>query len=429
MVGSRGTRGRVACGALLLLTVALTGPGRADAQGDAPVDPSRVAPVSEAAAPNEPVAIVAEAAAPRVADRETRARLDDDPRFTPPPPSLDATTHDLLMLESGEWLQGDIRSIRDGHIDFDSVELEDLAIDLDDVREIHADRFHTYRFEGNRDILTGPVRMNAEIVLVGDQERPRDDLITQVAGKPIEWNFWNGDLSVGYSISSGNTNQSDLTIRAALNRETALTRFTNVYNAALSTADVDDGAGGTTQGMTANSHRLNSAFDYYVSSRFYLIVPAFQVYADEFQNIDLRLAPSAGVGVDWLEGKRYTWDLSASSGYIHTKRVSVPVGAEKTTNDAVLILGTAIETDPTDDIEWDTSYQVQLVPADMAQTNHHLESLLSIDLVLSLDLDITFIWDRIEDPEPIVTDPGPPEVTQAVQKNDYRLTFGIGWDF
>jgi len=433
MIRIESIRTKRACRAAVALLTVVFVAGSVHAQSDAPAEPIAEAEAAAVAEPPaEPTAeAVAEEAPPMVADETTKSKLSSDARFTTPPPSLDATAHDLLLLNSGEWLQGDIKGIRDDVIEFDSVELEDIEIDLEDVMEIHANRVHTYRFEGKRDILTGPARMNADTFVVGDQERPRSLFMAQVAGKPTELNFWNGDLSVGYSIRSGNTNQSDLSVRAELNRETALTRFTNLYNGAFSTADVDDGSGTgtTTNGTTANSHRLKSSFDYYVTNRLYLIVPAAEVFADEFQNINLRITPSAGVGLEWLKGKRFSWDLSASGGYTYTDRVSVSAGETKTSNDGVVILGTTIETDPTSDIEWDTNYRVQVVPADMDLTNHHLESIFSIDLFRSLDFDVTFIWDRIEGPDPIVTDTGPPEVLKVVEKNDYRLTFGVGWDF
>ena len=355
---------------------------------------------------------------PMVADEGTKAKLAADPRFTVPPPTLDATTHDLILLKSGEWLQGDINGIRDDTIDFDSVVLEDIGIDLDDVKEIHANRVHTYRFEGRRDILMGPARMNEDIFVIDGEERPRAAFMSQVPGKPREVNFWNGGLSLGYSVRSGNTDQSDLTARVELNRVTALTRFSNVYNAAFSTGTRDDGTNGT----TANSHRLNSAFDYFMTNQLYLIVPAVEVFADEFQNIDLRITPSAGLGYEWLKRKRITSSVSATGGFQYTDLVSAEAGQSGTSNDGVVILGTSIETDPTKDIEWDTTYSVQLVPANLGQTNHHLESIFSIDLFFDLDFDVSFIWDRIEDPAADV-DGNVPE------QNDYRLTFGVGWDF
>jgi len=336
-----------------------------------------------------------------------------------PPPTLDAAQHDLVLLTSGEWLQGDIERIRDDTVYLDSVELEDIEIDLDDVAQIITERPHTLRFEGAReDILTGPVRMNGESIRVGSETRPRAALMNMIQGKPRELNYWNGMVSVGYTIRSGNTDQSDLSVLAKLNRETALTRLLNTYNAAFSTGN-DDAGNNTT---TANNHRLNSAFDYYVSNRLYLIVPALEVFADEFQNIDLRLTPSAGLGWDVLSYSKLSWSVSSAVGYQYTDRVSVEAGESTRSDDVAVILGTSLETDPTSRIEWDTDYAVQLIATDMGLTNHHLTSLLSVDLIGSFDLDVTFNWDRVEQPVPDADGTVP-------KQNDYRLTVGLGFDF
>jgi putative salt-induced outer membrane protein YdiY len=335
-----------------------------------------------------------------------------------PPSTLDATTHDLILLNSGEWLQGDIERIRDDTVYFDSVELGDLEIDLADVAQIVTERPHTLRFEGNRDILIGPILMSGEEFIVGGEARPRSAFMSMIKGRPREINYWNGMLSVGYTIRSGNTDQSDLTVLAKLNRETALTRLTNTYNAAFSTGN-DDAGNNTT---TANSHRLNSAFDYYVSNRLYLIVPAMEVFADEFQNIQLRLTPSAGLGFDVLDLSKLDWSISAALGYQYTDRVSVEAGESTRANDVAVILATSLNLDPTSRIEWDTNYAAQLIATNMGLTNHHLTSLLSVDLIGNFDLDVTFNFDRVE--QPVAEEDG------AVPKqNDYRLTVGLGYDF
>lgn len=335
-----------------------------------------------------------------------------------PPATLDAAQHDLVLLESGEWLQGDIERIRDDTLFFDSVKLENLELDLADVAQIITERPHTLRFEGDRDILTGPIRMNRDEIRVGAETRPRAALMNMIQGKPRELNYWNGMLSVGYTIRSGNTDQSDLSVLARLNRETALTRLSNTYNAAFSTGNDDTGNNTT----TANNHRLNSAFDYYVSNRLYLIVPAMEVFADQFQNIQLRLTPSSGLGWDVLSMSKLSWSVSSAVGYQYTDRVSVEAGESGRSDDVAVILGTVLETDPTSRIEWDTNYAVQLIATDMGLTNHHLTSLLSVDLIGSFDLDVTFNWDRVE--QPIADADG-----EVPQKNDYRLTVGLGFDF
>ena len=341
---------------------------------------------------------------------------------TPPPSTLDATTHDLILLNSGEWLQGDIDRIRDGTVYFDSLELEDLEIDLDDIKEIIADRPSTFRFEGRRDILTGPVRMDSEEFAIGDQIRPRSALIGMIAGVPKELNYWNGMVSVGYTLSSGNTNQSALSVLAKLNRETALTRLKNTYNGAFSTGNNDIGANTT----TANNHRLNSAFDYYLTSRFFVIVPALEVFADKFQNIDMRLTPNAGLGYDFLRRSKITWSAIAAMGYQYTKLSTVQPPTPKTENDAAVIVGMVVETDPTKRIEWDTDYTVQVIATNIGRTNHHLTSLASVELIGALDLDVTFNWDRIEQPATIDDGVNPPTTPK---KNDYRISVGLGFDF
>ncbi len=46
----------------------------------------------------------------------------------------------------------------------------------------------------------------------------------------------------------------------------------------------------------------------------------------------------------------------------------------------------------------------------------------SFDLLGSLDFDLTFVWDRNETPQQ-ESDGSRPE------RNDFRLTAGLGWDF
>jgi hypothetical protein len=47
---------------------------------------------------------------------------------------------------------------------------------------------------------------------------------------------------------------------------------------------------------------------------------------------------------------------------------------------------------------------------------------LEFDLIGSLDFDVTFVWDRIERPRPASDGTFP-------LKDDYRLNFGLGFDF
>ena len=65
---------------------------------------------------------------------------------------------------------------------------------------------------------------------------------------------------------------------------------------------------------------------------------------------------------------------------------------------------------------------MQLVATDLDKTNHHLESRLSVDIWGALDFDVTFNWDRIENP---VAD----ENGVRPQSDDLRISVGFGIDF
>jgi hypothetical protein len=95
----------------------------------------------------------------------------------------------------------------------------------------------------------------------------------------------------------------------------------------------------------------------------------------------------------------------------------------ETSSDAAVILGTALETDPTSNLEWDTTYTAQVIATNMDLTNHHLVSTASLDVIGSLDFDITFNWDRIESPTEIDNGDG---TTRQPKSDDYRVTFGVG---
>jgi len=45
----------------------------------------------------------------------------------------------------------------------------------------------------------------------------------------------------------------------------------------------------------ANDHRINSKFDYWLSRRFYLLVPSVEYYKDPFQNLAGRVAAGGGL--------------------------------------------------------------------------------------------------------------------------------------
>jgi hypothetical protein len=101
---------------------------------------------------------------------------------------------------------------------------------------------------------------------------------------------------------------------------------------------------------------------------------------------------------------------------------SVEAGESKDDSSAALIFATRFDKDINSNIEATLDYRVQSAVPDIADTNHHLEVILSVDVIGDLDLDLTFVWDRVGDPQPDSSGNRP-------QRDDFRLFVGLGFSF
>lgn len=339
------------------------------------------------------------------------AQNEEPATWVPPQPS--DTEQDWVQFTSGEWLSGDLQQLSDGDVKFDSEELEGLTLDFADIAEIRSSRRHTYRFEG-REVVTGTAMMkDGQITIDTGTEvitRDRALLVSMIEGEPKELNYWSGEGTLGFSLKSGNTNTSDLTVYAMLKRETALTRWRTQYDGYISSRDGDD---------TDNNHRVRSTFDFFFTRRFYVALPTFEYYTDQFINIDTRLTTGASLGYELFKRDKILVDISGGLAHQYT---TTTVPGDTGDNDAAVTTGISIETDPMDNLEWDTSYRIALVVTDFDKTNHNLRSVLSFDIWGPLDLDTTFQYDRIE--KPALNADG----TRPLS-DDFRVSIGVGVDF
>ena len=335
------------------------------------------------------------------------------------PPVYVPSEKDWLRLNSGEWVRGTIERINDENVYFDSVELEDLEIDWSDVAELRSAKQNTYRFtrEGGKDIIvTGTAGMRDGILRIdtgaGIRSFPRDDLLSMIEGELREINYWSLDGSLGMTLRSGNSNEFGYSLRAKLMRETPLSRGFVLYESAYSVAE---------NVRLTDNQRLYGEFAIYVSKRFFAQVPTAEAYQDHLQNIDLRTTVGAGLGYDVVDRPRMDWRVTLGGGYQRTEFGQVQPTEDNPANDAALMFGTTIELDPWKDIDWDTSYKLAVVVTDLSKTNHHLSSVFSFEIWGPLDLDISFIWDRIEGP-------ARDSAGELPERNDYQMTLGLAID-
>jgi hypothetical protein len=350
------------------------------------------------------------------------------------PPEPDDPSKDWVQLVSGEWIGGTIEKIDDGSLYFDSDELDDLTLDWSDVAAFRSSKVNTYRFVGRR-ILTGTaVMQDGEIRIStpsGVSERPRANLISMIEGEPKEVNYWSGMVNFGLAARKGNSNQADVTGVAEIRRRTALTRAILAYNGAYSTVETDSLVG---QEAIANSHRLTGSFDLFVTRRFFVTMPSLEGFWDQFQNIGFRGTAGAGIGYDILDTAKLDWEVALQGAYQYL-RYDKPLADPRepqSNHDAAVILSTTLETDPTGDIEWDTTYKAQLTVTDIDKSTQHVLSVLSFDIWGPLDLDITFNWDWVNNPPFVEVDPAATDPLLRFaqpESNDFRLSIGLGFDW
>ena len=174
---------------------------------------------------------------------------------------------DWIKLTSGEWLKGEIRSLRDDEFEFDSDELDLLKLDWADVAEFRSPRLLTYRFEG-LGTFTGTATMRDGVVSIrsGDEVRefPRASLLLVLEGGQREWDYWSAKATFGLVARSGNTDQTDATSTVRVSRQTPRTRLQLNYNGNI-------GEVGGTQNI--NNHNLMATIDMLLTAGFF-VTPA-----------------------------------------------------------------------------------------------------------------------------------------------------------
>ncbi len=342
------------------------------------------------------------------------AQSDPEP-WQPVAPDGMPTDFDWIRLPSDEWLKGEIISMYDDELEFDSDELDELSFDWDDIKELRSSRVVQVGFE-DREPAVGRLIVEGDTARVigesGEVEFPRSDILTLIVGTRM-LSLWSGYANVGGNIRSGNTDQVDYTARLGVMRRSVKSRINIDYIGNITTIDDVD---------TSNNHRATFGWDYFLSKRLFVNVVGGEWYRDKFQNISNRWTLGAGLGYELIDSSRTTWTVHAGPAWQSTEFVSVGQGEDDTTDSLALNIGSRLDFDVTDDIEYYLVYNAFFTDKANGKYNHHLDTGLDVDLIGNLDFNVSWIWDRIQDPRPL-------EDGTIPKQDDYRLIFGLGWDF
>ena len=325
---------------------------------------------------------------------------------------------DWVQTTSGEWLKGELKQMYSGSLEFDSDEFDLQTIDWDDVAQFRGHGRKSVRIDAPDEPLTvdGFVIVTKDKVFVetdtGTQEFDRSRLISITPGAVKEFDKWSAKVSLGLNFSRGNTDQTDMTMKANVKRQTADDRFVFDYLGNYSiTSDV----------QTVNNHRVNTFYDIFAKKSYFWRPVFAEYFRDPFQNLDYRATIGFGGGYHIIDTPKTTWNVSGGPGYRATRYVSVSPGDSQKVTTPALILGTFYDTALTKTVDFNANYNLGIVNKESGTYTHHAIATFETELTKILDFDVSFVWDRTQDPQ--VRADG----TQPSQ-DDFKLLLTLGVD-
>ena len=346
----------------------------------------------------------------------TIANAQQPERFEPPPDD-----YDWVQLTSDEWLKGELVSLYDDNLRFDSDNFGLMMIDWDDV---HLFRSASKMRISIRNIGTiqGYVRAEGNQVNIGygaspygakPSVYPRTALLSITKNTEREIDNWGGDIAAGMNLTDGNTDIVEYNMMLTLVRRTAENRLSFDYLGYFNETDGE---------RAASTHRFNNAVDRFTGNRLFWRPFIGQYFRDKFQNIANQVTLETGLGFKMIDNSEVEWELSAAAGVNYVDYDSVQPGQPDDNTSPALTLITDSEVEVNQWMDWLLLYQATFVDTDSGQFQHHLVSTLSTEFIGNFDLDISVVWDRTQKPQKR-------EDGTTPDQNDYRLMVALAYEF
>jgi len=328
------------------------------------------------------------------------------------PPQLGDSDMSWVKLDGGEWVGGEIISM-DDVLTFKSKNLGILQLEWEKVdriytkKELSAIKANQTQLEDFRIVKGGLVRIRDKENFT---ENKRDALQSLKKDNRHNARKWKVRGTIGLNVVKGTTDQIDYNLMARIQRRDKESRFVADYLAFIAKED---------DILTEGNRRFSTHYDLFSGKNYFFRPIEASYFSDKFQNIDYRLALGTGLGYSILDNHDSEWGVVLGVSYQVNQFESVQAGEPTSDESPAVNFATDFETILTDNIDFKLKYNFNFLSSAAGSFQHHLASVLSINITKYLNFDTSFYWDRVEDP--VLYEDG-----ESPDQDDFRLVFGIG---
>ncbi|QUM79589.1 DUF481 domain-containing protein [Moritella sp. 5] len=322
---------------------------------------------------------------------------------------------DWVWLKSGEFLIGKIEDLYNDKLAFDSDDLGDLKIKWKDISRINSRQLFTILTVNGR-VITGTIALENGVMTISNNRQHKvnqKDLMTLIAGPETGTNIWKGKVALGANLSSGNTNKLEYNTNVEFSRHTTTSRIKTSYTAII---------GETNNVQTDESHRFLMTYDVYNDKDLFFRPIDLNLYRDPLQNVNSQIDLGMGIGYQFIDDGEQELEMNLGPSYLYTKYEYTDAELNKSDASLAVSFGLDYEREIHDKIDLELSYKLTATESDLGGLRQNTKLNFDIELTDVLDFEITFFWVRINNPPPDID--GSP-----LEKNDFKLTFGLGVSF
>ncbi|MFT7683689.1 MAG: putative salt-induced outer membrane protein YdiY, partial [Moritella dasanensis] len=174
--------------------------------------------------------------------------------------------------------------------------------------------------------------------------------------------------------------------------------------------------------QTDENHRFLATYDVYSDKDLFFRPLDFSFYRDPLQNINSRINVGMGIGYQFIDDGDQALEMNLGPSFLYTKYEYADAQLNSSDESLAVSLTVDYEREIHDQIDFELSYKITATESETGGYLQNAKLNFDIELTDVLDFDISFFWDRVNNPQLDIDG-------ILLEKNDFRIAFGLGVSF